>query len=126
MKALPIFVMKVLKLASKISFVCRVIRLTFVVYFPEKMEMVLKPKRYVHRIFNTRNMFKPYLNSIWIVDIFWQKSNAGGKERKNTAKLNTHSRLAYILQSPPTPLLLLAKVLAEAKLNKTCVYSAIH
>ena len=45
---------------------------------------------------------------------------------KNTAKRNTHSRVAYILQSPPTPLLLLAKVLAEAKLNKTCVYSAIH
>ena len=49
-----------------------------------------------------------------------------GRWEKNTAKRNTHSRVAYIFQSPPTPLLLLAKVLAEAKLNKTCVYSAIH
>ena len=49
-----------------------------------------------------------------------------GRWEKNTAKRNTHSRVAYIFQSPPTLLLLLAKVLAEAKLNKTCVYSAIH
>ena len=30
-----------------------------------------------------------------------------------------YNKNAYIFQSPPTPLLLLAKVLAEAKLNKT-------
>ena len=54
------------------------------------------------------------------------KSSACSLCIKNTAKRNTHSRVAYIFQSPPTPLLLLAKVLAEAKLNKTCVYYAIH
>ena len=59
------------------------------------------------------------LSEVWF-------GRSGQLVQKNTAKQNTHSRVAYIFQSPPSSLLLLAKVLAEAMLNKTCVYSAIH